>query len=37
LGQAAIAGAVSHAAGVRMQKLPVNPGANLEVQWAKHR
>lgn len=32
---AAIASAVSHAIGVRMQKLPVNPGAILEAQWGK--
>jgi len=30
---AAIASAVSHAIGVRMQKLPVNPGAILEALW----
>ena len=32
---AAIASAVSHAIGVRMQKLPVNPGAILEALWEK--
>ena len=32
---AAIASAVSHAIGVRMQKLPVNPGAILEALWGK--
>ena len=34
---AAVASAVSHAIGVRMQKLPVNPGAILDSLWGNQK